>query len=79
MDDILAGVPEALRCRVVLEEDRETAIRRVLTEAAPGDGVVVAGKGHETYVEVHGVRSRFDDREVAAAVAAELSGGSHGK
>jgi len=77
MEDILTGIPEDNRAAVLLEVDRAAAIRRALTNARPGDGVLVAGKGHETYVEVHGVRSHFDDREVAAAVLTELAGGSH--
>ena len=44
---------------------RREAIRRALAEAAPGDIVLVAGKGHETGQEVAGVVHPFDDREVA--------------
>ncbi len=77
MDDILAGIPEADRDQVILEVERAEAIREALAGAHPGDGVLVAGKGHETYLEVHGVRSHFDDREVAGSVLTELAGGSH--
>ncbi len=41
--------------------------------AAPGDSVVIAGKGHESGQEVAGVVHPFDDREVAAAALAERS------
>jgi len=75
MNDILAGIPAAEQAAVILEVDRATAIRRALTEARPGDGVLVAGKGHETYVEVNGERSHFDDREVAAMVLKDLGEG----
>jgi UDP-N-acetylmuramoyl-L-alanyl-D-glutamate--2,6-diaminopimelate ligase len=44
--------------------DRETAIRTALGEARPGDTVVLAGKGHETYQEINGRRLPFDDRQV---------------
>lgn len=46
--------------------DRREAIAAAIEMAAPGDVVMIAGKGHETYQEVMGVRSHFDDKEVAA-------------
>jgi len=53
--------------------DRREAIRRALTMAAPGDTVVIAGKGHETYQEVRGERQHFDDRETARELLRELN------
>jgi UDP-N-acetylmuramoyl-L-alanyl-D-glutamate--2,6-diaminopimelate ligase len=50
---------------VVVEPDRRAAIGRALDAAGPGDIVVIAGKGHETYQEVAGQRLPFDDAEVA--------------
>jgi len=51
--------------------DRRTAIRSGIRSARPGDVVVIAGKGHETY-QIHGDRTlHFDDREEAEAVLAE--------
>jgi hypothetical protein len=44
-----------------VEVDRRVAIRRALDAAAPGDVVVIAGKGHETYQEIAGRRLPFDD------------------
>nr|VFK49083.1 MAG: UDP-N-acetylmuramoyl-L-alanyl-D-glutamate--2,6-diaminopimelate ligase [Candidatus Kentron sp. TC] len=44
--------------------DRRQAIETALSHASPGDIVLVAGKGHETYQEIKGVRNHFDDREV---------------
>lgn len=44
--------------------DRAEAIRTALALASPGTVVLVAGKGHETYQEVNGVRHHFDDREI---------------
>ena len=67
--DVLAGVasPDV----VVVEPDRRAAIRRAVADARPGDVVVIAGKGHETYQLVAGEMHRFDDREeVQAALAA---------
>ena len=47
--------------------DRQVAIFSAIHQAAPGDVVLVAGKGHETYQEIAGVRHPFSDAEVAAA------------
>lgn len=43
--------------------DRREAIAAALDAAAPGDCIVIAGKGHETYQEINGVKHHFDDRE----------------
>jgi UDP-N-acetylmuramoyl-L-alanyl-D-glutamate--2,6-diaminopimelate ligase len=56
----LAGAPE-----VVVELDRERAIARSVAQAQPGDVLLIAGKGHETYQIVGGVSRHFDDREEA--------------
>ena len=53
--------------------DRQAAIRSALRSAAPGDTVLIAGKGHERGQEVDGQVLDFDDRAVAAEVLAELS------
>ena len=50
--------------------DRRQAIRRALTEARRGDIVLVAGKGHEQYQEICGVRRRYSDAAVVRAVLA---------
>jgi UDP-N-acetylmuramoyl-L-alanyl-D-glutamate--2,6-diaminopimelate ligase len=60
---MLTDVPEGSDVREV--GDRRTAIATALDLAEPGDIVVVAGKGHESGQEVHGVVHPFDDREVA--------------
>jgi UDP-N-acetylmuramoyl-L-alanyl-D-glutamate--2,6-diaminopimelate ligase len=62
IEEVLAGVPGGRENpRVVVEPDRRVAIRRALDAAQPGDVVVIAGKGHETYQEVAGRRLSFDD------------------
>jgi UDP-N-acetylmuramoyl-L-alanyl-D-glutamate--2,6-diaminopimelate ligase len=63
--EIMAGFADP--SKVVVERDRRRAIERAVGAAGPGDIVLVAGKGHETYQEVAGVKHPFDDREVAAA------------
>ncbi|MGH8660905.1 MAG: UDP-N-acetylmuramoyl-L-alanyl-D-glutamate--2,6-diaminopimelate ligase [Burkholderiales bacterium] len=59
--DIVAGVPGG----VEIEPDRRAAILRAVAEARRGDIVLVAGKGHETYQEIRGVRHPFSDAVVA--------------
>ena len=68
-DQILAGMTRPPR-RVIL--DRRSAIAWALQYAVAGDGVVIAGKGHETYQEVQGVRTPFDDCAVAAEILESL-------
>lgn len=54
--------------------DRRAAIKEAIALAHEGDFVLIAGKGHETYQEVHGVRHHFDDREEAREVLQSLRG-----
>ena len=61
--DILAGFVDAARVTVL--RDRRAAIAEALRDAGAGDIVLVAGKGHEPYQEVAGVRHPFDDLQVA--------------
>jgi UDP-N-acetylmuramoyl-L-alanyl-D-glutamate--2,6-diaminopimelate ligase len=61
--EIVAGIGRACDNYEVIE-DRRQAIKRSLDIAKPGDLVLIAGKGHETYQIVKGVKSHFDDREV---------------
>jgi UDP-N-acetylmuramoyl-L-alanyl-D-glutamate--2,6-diaminopimelate ligase len=60
------SVPPAERGRVIIEPDRAAAIGQAAALAAPGDVVVVAGKGHETGQYVGGSVLPFDDRRVTA-------------
>jgi UDP-N-acetylmuramoyl-L-alanyl-D-glutamate--2,6-diaminopimelate ligase len=66
VEAIRAGFAQADRYEVVL--DREAAIRRALDRACPGDVVLVAGKGHETFQEFENRTLPFDDREVVRRV-----------
>ena len=61
MREIAAGIPDGVP--VVAEADRRTALRRAAADAGPGDVVLVAGKGHEDYQEIKGVRRHYSDRE----------------
>ena len=62
--DMEAGLDDEMRSRTLSIVDRREAIRTALILAKPGDVVLVAGKGHEDYQEVKGVKHHFDDREV---------------
>lgn len=55
------GVPPEGRALAIT--DRREAIRAAVMMASPGDIILIAGKGHETYQEINGVRAHFDDRE----------------
>jgi UDP-N-acetylmuramoyl-L-alanyl-D-glutamate--2,6-diaminopimelate ligase len=55
-----------------IEVDRETGIRKAISEAKSGDIVLIAGKGHETYQVLRDLTIDFDDREVARRVLAEM-------
>ena len=59
--EILSGAGGA--GSVQTEADRRKAIRLALAEARPGDVVLIAGKGHETYQVVGDTKHHFDDRE----------------
>lgn len=65
VDEILAGVPASAAGRVLVEADRRRAIGQVMADAHPGDIVLLAGKGHETYQLVGGQKLHFDDAEEA--------------
>jgi UDP-N-acetylmuramoyl-L-alanyl-D-glutamate--2,6-diaminopimelate ligase len=56
--------------RVHVQRDRRLAIKEALAAAEASDIVLIAGKGHETYQEVNGVKAPFDDRAVAAGFLA---------
>jgi len=72
-DDMRAGVPAdaASQAKAVWIDDRRSAIARAIAEAAPGDIVCIAGKGHEATQEINGVFTPFSDR----AVVEEILGG----
>jgi UDP-N-acetylmuramoyl-L-alanyl-D-glutamate--2,6-diaminopimelate ligase len=60
----------------VAEPDRAKAIRRALDEAKPGDVVLLAGKGHETYQVLKDGTIHFDDRETARGILGSLGYGN---
>lgn len=64
LKDMEAGVPADKKRKYFTISDRREAIRAACHLALSGDIVLVAGKGHETYQEIKGVRYEFDDKEV---------------
>jgi len=62
INDILNGINE--KSNVVIEPDRRNAIYKAFSQAEPGDTILIAGKGHEDYQEIKGIKYPFDDREV---------------
>ncbi|MCR5077953.1 MAG: UDP-N-acetylmuramoyl-L-alanyl-D-glutamate--2,6-diaminopimelate ligase [Prevotella sp.] len=64
IDDMLAGLETEQRKKVLSIVDRKEAIRTATMMAKKGDVILVAGKGHEDYQEINGVKHHFDDHEV---------------
>ncbi|HYX05343.1 MAG TPA: UDP-N-acetylmuramoyl-L-alanyl-D-glutamate--2,6-diaminopimelate ligase, partial [Bacteroidales bacterium] len=64
INEMMEGVPAENKKKVLAITNRKEAIRTACIMAAPGDIILVAGKGHETYQEIKGVRHHFDDMEV---------------
>ena len=62
IEDIRKGLPSGCDCRI--EPDRAAALELAARLAEPGDIVLAAGKGHENYQEINGVRHPFDDRQI---------------
>ena len=69
--DMESGVKEEYAARVRSITDRREAIREAIAGAGKGDIVLVAGKGHENYQEVKGVKHHFDDKEVVREMFGE--------
>lgn len=64
LKDMQAGVSVAEVKKTIVQPDREEAIKMACMLAEENDIVLVAGKGHETYQEIKGVKHPFDDKEV---------------
>ena len=73
--DILASIEEGMRgtgCDYIIIENRRAAIKYALENAGPADVVILAGKGHETYQEIKGVRYPFNEKIVVAELLKEI-------
>lgn len=74
IEDIVAGIPGTQKNYKVLE-NRPKAIRYAMDIAEKNDIIILAGKGHETYQEICGVKHHLDEREVVADYLAEKRNG----
>ena len=68
INDMLAGLDQKQMKKVVSIVDRKEAIRTAAMMAEKGDVILIAGKGHEDYQEIKGVKHHFDDREVVREI-----------
>jgi UDP-N-acetylmuramoyl-L-alanyl-D-glutamate--2,6-diaminopimelate ligase len=64
LDDVIEGVEADRKTRYLRISDRKEAIRTAVMLAKPNDIILIAGKGHETYQEIKGVKYDFDDRKI---------------
>jgi UDP-N-acetylmuramoyl-L-alanyl-D-glutamate--2,6-diaminopimelate ligase len=71
IDQVLAGVPPERMDVVLVEADRRKAIELAVASCRPGDVLVIAGKGHETYQIIGNTTRPFDDRLVAREAMAK--------
>lgn len=71
--DMEEGLDEEMRRRTLHITDRREAIRTAAALASPGTVILIAGKGHEDYQEIAGVKHHFDDREVVREIIKEES------
>ncbi|WP_227430247.1 UDP-N-acetylmuramoyl-L-alanyl-D-glutamate--2,6-diaminopimelate ligase [Psychrobacter sp. I-STPA6b] len=72
LQDMQEGMTQAQHDKTHVEVDRRQAIAYAVQQAGVQDIVVIAGKGHETYQEIRGVRHNFDDRQVLTQLLASL-------
>ena len=68
INDMLAGLDKDDMQKTISIADRREAIKTACMLAQPGDVILVAGKGHENYQEVKGVKHHFDDKEELKAI-----------
>lgn len=76
LSDMMAGLDIIDRKKTLTITDRKQAIRTACMLAQPGDVILIAGKGHENYQDIKGVKYHFDDREIVREVFEELNGQS---
>lgn len=70
--EMKAGVPGQHYKKVLIQADRKEAIRMAVAMAKPGDILMVAGKGHENYQEIKGVKYPFDDKAILQETFREM-------
>ncbi len=73
LNDMLNGLTEEEKSAVISILDRREAIKTAYALAKPGDVILIAGKGHEDYQEIKGVKHHFDDKEVVDELMNKLA------
>jgi UDP-N-acetylmuramoyl-L-alanyl-D-glutamate--2,6-diaminopimelate ligase len=68
INDMKAGLDTSLLGKTIIQPDRREAIKTACLLARTGDIILIAGKGHETYQEIQGIKHHFSDREVVASL-----------
>lgn len=72
IDEMKQGVPGQHYKKVLIQSDRHEAIRMAVALAEKGDIIMLAGKGHETYQEIKGVKYPFDDKAILQSTFKEM-------
>jgi len=73
LNDMEAGLTGVQKRKSLRITDRREAIKVACSLAQPGDVILVAGKGHENYQEIKGVKHHFDDKEVLTEIFETLN------
>ncbi len=73
LSDMMTGVDITEKRRVLTIVDRKQAIKTACMMAQPGDVVLIAGKGHENYQDIKGVKHYFDDRDIVGEIFSEMN------
>jgi UDP-N-acetylmuramoyl-L-alanyl-D-glutamate--2,6-diaminopimelate ligase len=68
LNDMKAGLDTRLLEKTISQPDRAEAVKTAVMLAHKGDIILIAGKGHETYQEIKGIKHHFSDFEVVASV-----------
>ncbi len=68
INDMVAGLDVIEKKKAICITDRKEAIKTACLLAQPGDVILIAGKGHEDYQEIKGVKHHFDDREIVKEI-----------
>lgn len=74
LNDMEAGLDPVLKSRTLRISDRHTAIKTANSLAQSGDIILIAGKGHENYQEIKGVKHHFDDMEEITSIFKQSQG-----
>ncbi|MDR2127288.1 MAG: UDP-N-acetylmuramoyl-L-alanyl-D-glutamate--2,6-diaminopimelate ligase [Prevotellaceae bacterium] len=72
LKDMCEGLTPATKKKTLIITDRREAIRTAIMTAKSGNVILVAGKGHESYQEINGIRHHFSDREIINEIINEI-------